>query len=210
MSLHPEGRFEWERIIRRIPLPPTAKLVALLLATYGTREGTRVRPGVRRLAAVSGLADRTVKRALARLRKDGLIEEMVSGSRAGTGRTSEYRLTLPEDLIERGLLDPDEVNQGTPVSPGQGTFGGGAGDTRDRTRADWCHPITTGPQQEITHRSRFVLRKSTRAENDGTDEDDERRYAAAQRELQYLPDFGLSWSTTCARHSPATPTTPRW
>ncbi|MFD2421630.1 hypothetical protein [Amycolatopsis pigmentata] len=106
MSSQPAGRFEWERIVRRIVMPERVKFLALLLATFADGDGSRIRPGGDVLTAMVGKSKATLKRAMSVLRDElGLIEEVSHG---GRGRASEYRLVVPEDLLERAeLLDPD-------------------------------------------------------------------------------------------------------
>lgn len=107
----PSPRYEWERIVRRIVMPGNEKLLALVLATYADRDGSRVRPGNQVLAAVTGMSERTVKRALAALRDCGLLAvSRRGGGRDGQGRATEYQLTIPGDLLDRvSLLDPSEA-----------------------------------------------------------------------------------------------------
>lgn len=105
-------RFEWERILRRvIDLPPSTKLVGLLLATYCNADGSNGRPSLQRLIDVSGTSKSTVVRALKQLRDVGLIVRVFHGSKAGRrGLADVYRLTVPEDLLDRiKLLPPDEL-----------------------------------------------------------------------------------------------------
>jgi hypothetical protein len=134
VTLMPAERFEWERLIRRVIVPvptdrahrrgapsrDTVKLVALLLATYANPDGTRVRPGDNRLVAVTGKSKSVIKRCLALLRSMGLIHCVVVGSSYGRrGWTSEYRLTIPQDALERfELLPPDELlsEHGSPAT----------------------------------------------------------------------------------------------
>ena len=115
MDLDPAGRFEWERLIRRVQIEPSEKHIALTMATYADADGTRIRPGTERLVRVTGLSKSTVIRALTKLRGYGLIER--TGERFRNGRrggTDEYRLTRPRDLLAHiPMLDPDEE----PVSP---------------------------------------------------------------------------------------------
>ncbi len=107
----PCGRFEWERVVRRVDFPMRLKLVALTLATYADADGTRVRPGVDVLAAVTGQGASTVRRLVAALRESGLIEVVArGGGRSGRGRATEYRLTLPSDVDSLSLLPPTEVS----------------------------------------------------------------------------------------------------
>lgn len=116
METRAVGRHEWERILRRLVLPDRHKYAALLLATWGDNDGTRVRPGPVLLgAAMGGKSEHTGRRMIEALVGYGLLE-LVSrgGGRGGKGKTSEYRLTVPVDLLDRfELLDPN----GRPVSP---------------------------------------------------------------------------------------------
>lgn len=108
----PLGRYEWERILRRIVMPEKHKFVALLMATWADPDGTRVRPGLSLLACAVGgseRSERTVRRVLTSLVNEwGLLEQVSRGG--GRGRkfkTAEYRLTIPLDLLDRHeVLDP--------------------------------------------------------------------------------------------------------
>ncbi|MDI3211694.1 helix-turn-helix domain-containing protein [Arthrobacter sp. AL12] len=117
----PQGRFEWERLVRRAVIkPPSVKLLGLVMATYANSDGTRVRPGQKRLANVMGTSISTVERGQRALEAIGFIEMTYKGHSAGRGRSggyaSEYRLTIPSDLLERiPMLDPDE-NHPAPVT----------------------------------------------------------------------------------------------
>lgn len=103
----PMDRFEWERIIRRLQIPSSVKYLALMVATYGDFDGTRVHPGVERLALVMCVSEKTVKRSLSELRELGLVERIKQGNRHA-GMSDEYRLVVPADLMSRAMLDPDE------------------------------------------------------------------------------------------------------
>lgn len=132
------GRFEWERLLRRIVMPWRLKSFAFLLSTWADPDGTRVRPGVEVMAAVTGMSKSTVQRLLKELRDDyGLIEQTSrGGGRGGRGKVTSYRLSVPTDLLDRvemllpgdrparmtGHLvtvqsDQSEVTQVTPQSP---------------------------------------------------------------------------------------------
>lgn len=104
------SRYDWERWLRRCVLPPTTKLVGFVMATYSARDGSRVFPGVARLAATTGLSERTVRTALGNLRDVGLVERVAEGGRRGTQVfTDVHRLMIPADLMDRvDLLSPDE------------------------------------------------------------------------------------------------------
>lgn len=108
---HRCDRFEWERIVRRLVAPKHVKFLALVLATYADTNGTRVRPGNKRLAAVTGDEARNVRRILQVIRDElGLLEQVSRGGGRGRSEVAAvYRLTIPVDLLERAtLLDPDE------------------------------------------------------------------------------------------------------
>lgn len=101
----PPFRYEWERTIKAVILPPTVKHVGHVLATYADSDGRDVFPGNERLTDDTGLSDKTVRTALERLRAVGLIERVAVGSRNGRrGVADVYRLVIPDDLLERVLL----------------------------------------------------------------------------------------------------------
>uniref|UniRef100_UPI003F494C2D helix-turn-helix domain-containing protein n=1 Tax=Nocardia suismassiliense TaxID=2077092 RepID=UPI003F494C2D len=106
-ELVPVDRFEWERVVRRMQMASTPKFLALMMATYSDQDGSRVRPGVERLARVMCVSEKTVKRALSDLRDLGLIERTKQGNRHAR-LADEYRLTVPSTLLDHPMLDPDE------------------------------------------------------------------------------------------------------
>jgi hypothetical protein len=79
------------------------KLVAHRLANYADTDGTRIHPGIARLAVDLEIEYRTVRDTLALLRRLGLLQLVRPA--AGRGRADEYRLTLPTDLLDRDDLD---------------------------------------------------------------------------------------------------------
>jgi hypothetical protein len=117
----PVGRFEWEAVLRRLELPKEVKYVGFVMATYADPNGTRVRPGAAELAAAVGDAESTLRRRVSFLRKAGLIlQTSRGGGRNGAGRATEYRLTLPLDLLEQfeiRPLGPARITAVPPVSP---------------------------------------------------------------------------------------------
>lgn len=103
----PVGRFEWEAVLRRLALPKEVKYVGFVMATYADPNGTRIRPGAAELAAAVGDAESTLRRRVSFLRKAGLIlQTSRGGGRNGAGRATEYRLTLPPDLLEQFEIRP--------------------------------------------------------------------------------------------------------
>ncbi|WP_280244981.1 hypothetical protein [Nocardia abscessus] len=107
MELEPVGRFEWERWIRRLILPPGVKYTALMAITYGDLDGSRVFPGVEKLALVMNVGTASVKRHMRVLRETGLIQRVKQGNRHAE-ETDEYRITLPSNLLDLPMLTPDE------------------------------------------------------------------------------------------------------
>ncbi len=139
LELEPVGRFEWERLLRRAQLDFTVMGVGLVLATYADSDGSNVRPGLKRLIAVTGKSRATICRALATLRDLGLIDYVFQASRDGhKDKVDEYRLTMPADLTERiPLLGPDE-NQVSPMRPGLPTTTSPQRDLAAETRSHPC------------------------------------------------------------------------
>lgn len=104
-TLRPVDRWEWLDLIRRARLGRTTKLVAVMLALYANEDGSRVFPGLARLAVVCELGYNTVKGCLADLRDRGWIEQV--GRQRGRGRADEYRLTVRdgEDVPTPSQID---------------------------------------------------------------------------------------------------------
>lgn len=135
VEIQPIGRFEWERIIRRIRMPKPLKFLALLLSTYADPDGTRVRPGVVELMEDTGDGDRHVRRLLGQLRDEyGLIQQVSrGGGRGGKGKAATYRLTIPADLLERCLVrNPGSRSKpdGSTGTPPKAETGGVSPDTQ--------------------------------------------------------------------------------
>lgn len=128
------------------------KAVAGRLASYADGNGRRVRPGVARVALDLEVDMRTVKTAMAHLRKIGLLQLVRAGGRRGA---DEYRLTLPVDLLDRDDLtvwSPTEqraeierlsdANRGTFRTPPRDPDGGGS----RGPQAPEKEPVSQGPQ----------------------------------------------------------------
>ncbi|MEV6924033.1 helix-turn-helix domain-containing protein [Dactylosporangium sp. NPDC051485] len=99
---------QWTDVVRRARLGRTVKAVALTLATYADNDGTRVYPGVARLAVDCELTYNVVQGALAALRAAGLIALVRRSSRRG--QADEYRLILAADVLDRvEVLTPTQV-----------------------------------------------------------------------------------------------------
>ncbi|WP_328856358.1 helix-turn-helix domain-containing protein [Williamsia herbipolensis] len=113
------ARFEWERVVRAADLPTSVKCIALILATYASKDGENVRPSVATVADHMRTSERTVNRAMVTLREAGLIERVRRGNRwadSSAHRTDLHRLTIPEGV----LFMPELIERSTPehASPG--------------------------------------------------------------------------------------------
>jgi DNA-binding transcriptional ArsR family regulator len=165
-------RYEWDGTVRRLKLPPLVKLVAAYVSQYADNEGRHTRPGVERLALETQTSPATVKRCLKKLRDVGLLDLVRSGSSQGRrGKANEYRLAIPEDLLERVELvtevnvddtnrdhqvsrdpEPDEAmestEQGSPDEPCSG--GTGLTDDTNRDHQVIPHQPETTPADNTT------------------------------------------------------------
>lgn len=124
------GRYEWENVLRRIAskdrLTDELQRAALLLATYADPDGTRVRPGEREFAEALRKSRATAGRRVAELQALGFVRLVARGGGHGPGRrSSEFRLTLPADLLEQfDVRPPSATTRGpmtlvTPLSHGE-------------------------------------------------------------------------------------------
>ncbi|MGW4123656.1 DNA polymerase beta superfamily protein [Nocardia sp. NPDC004711] len=73
----PVARLEWTEHVRQIDMPAQQKYCALVLATYADLDGSRVSPGVRRLAAVMDVTERAAVRSINGLQQLGLIRHEI-------------------------------------------------------------------------------------------------------------------------------------
>lgn len=124
---HKVSRYEWERWLRRCVLPSSTKLVGFVMATYAARDGSRIFPGVARLAATTALSERTVRTALGNLRDVGLIERVYPGGRRGVMAYADvHRLAIPADLMDRVEMlsaEEDKLPRRQPLPPGVASNG---------------------------------------------------------------------------------------
>jgi hypothetical protein len=93
VSPHCPDRFQWERLIRDLDLPPAVNCTAYALATYvNASQGTRAHPGLARLCQATGLSKGTVGAALAALESGGLLTRKAHGGGRGRKLAAEYDL----------------------------------------------------------------------------------------------------------------------
>lgn len=103
----PVDRFAWERALRGSHgLRGQGLAIALMLATYASRNGSDIFPGEARLAHDVGISVRTARRHLTHLVDAGLLTRLSHGggrpsrNRGRRHRYAEYRLTLPPRLVD--------------------------------------------------------------------------------------------------------------
>jgi hypothetical protein len=77
----------------------TIKAVGYRAANYADSDGSRVRPGLPRLAVDLEIDHGTAKRAMQILLRTGLLRLVKAGARPG--HADEYQLAIPNDLIDR-------------------------------------------------------------------------------------------------------------
>jgi hypothetical protein len=100
-------RNEWINAIRDAVIPTSVKVTALVIASYGDLDGSRIFPSQRRLMATTQQGESTVRNALKFMRDNGLLYRESRGSNMGrNGIADSYRLTLPEDLETRFRFVP--------------------------------------------------------------------------------------------------------
>lgn len=128
-ELHPAGRFEWERIIKRARCgglvagkvagngkktrgditAATFKAVAFVWASYADEDGRNIFPGDATLAVDAEVSLKTAKAVKAKLVELGLTERVRAGARRLRG-ADEYRLTFPSDLVDQvDVLSPAQA-----------------------------------------------------------------------------------------------------
>jgi hypothetical protein len=93
------ARFDWLRSVMESDLPPTTRLVAHTLAIHGRADGSRIFPGIRALAAKSGLSPRAVCVHIDVLvRRGRLWRRARHGDTAGASGF-EYLLAIPAQPV---------------------------------------------------------------------------------------------------------------
>lgn len=92
-------RFGTAKVAGRTVRGATIKAVGYRLANFADSDGSRVRPGLSRIAVDLELDYSTAKRALQVLVRLGLLRLVRAGARPG--HADEYRLTIPVDLLDR-------------------------------------------------------------------------------------------------------------
>ena len=94
------GLNDWVTVVRDARLGASATLVALVMASYADPDGSKIFPGISRIAVDAELAYSTVRAAIRKLRRAGLIE-LAHAAPPRSGRSNEYRLVFADDLPSR-------------------------------------------------------------------------------------------------------------
>lgn len=98
----PADRRDWENVLLRLLDDHAMRNLMMLLAWHGDSDGTRVRPGRVRLAAILRCSEKTISRHMKWFIDTGFLVRVKQGNRH-TNETDEYRLAIPENVLE--LLD---------------------------------------------------------------------------------------------------------
>lgn len=229
---HPVGRFEWERTIRRAVIkPPSVKFLGLMMATFASSDGSRVRPGRERLAAVMGTSLSVVDRGQKSLEELGFLDKVYKGHGAGRGRAggfaSEFQLSLPSDLLERIHMIDFEESQSSPVTSGSPSHASPVTSGTKEPLVNPAEPLSNlqeplvNPAEPLStsdtppdHLHHYIDHNKDQSESvtsgdaHASDElsdfsaDDVDDYAAASTFLQRLPDFGMSHMKTAEAQHP--------
>ena len=85
----------WRDAVRDALLPPTTKLIAMILSTHMNGDGGSCYPGTKSLMAETGLKRTAVYEHLAELEREGWLR---SEKRSGRGGPRAYEGTFPDDL----------------------------------------------------------------------------------------------------------------
>lgn len=146
-DLEPTGRFEWERVLRRIEMPQPVKGTALLMATYANADGSSIHPGEDELALYGNVTNRTIRNHIKALREH--YRMLFRTHFHGTSRvySDTYQLVLPRELpvgVRLLVRLPDPSSHRKPVS---------GEDTSHRNSA-------SGEQQELVDAHRKLVTAS--------------------------------------------------
>ena len=149
----------WVDVVRRARLGKTVKAVAVMLSTYADPDGTRVFPGVARLAVDCELSWNSIKTALAELRRVQLIELVRTVPR------HEYRLTFGAALLDRcEILSPADV-----ADVAERIAAAHRHPSRAGTRQPTAWAVDTGVLSDTTRDSQPTTRAVSRSEDSPPD-----------------------------------------
>ena len=115
----PMGMFEWIDALGRVRVkdfgvaPKTVKEVGWRMALFGDPDGSRVMPGLAKLAVLCQADYKTVKTVVSKLESAGFLGRISRGSGPQGARAHHancYQLTVPLDLLDRfEVLSPADL-----------------------------------------------------------------------------------------------------
>lgn len=101
-----KNSYEWINTWRYVIVQPSVKAVGLAAASFASKDGTAVRPGVQRLMTITGYSNRSVVDALTTLRWLGFLWRAQKALRTPEGgQADEHWLVLPKDMSHVPLAD---------------------------------------------------------------------------------------------------------
>ncbi|HEU4541967.1 MAG TPA: hypothetical protein VFR23_12645 [Jiangellaceae bacterium] len=198
-------RYEWDGTVRRLDLPSNAKLVAAYVSQYADMAGINARPGLGRLAMETRLNEKTVRRYLKLLRDVGLLVRVRSGSGQGRrGKADEYRLAIPEDILERVALVTERRNTGhqkSTVPRVENAVDDARKAEEHRTSSAQCSAGTPGIESRNSgHLVPTQVPETTPAKNTTPDNHSLSEREVTSREADHPKtaiDKGLGWCLPC-------------
>jgi len=177
----PKARWQWLDAIKRSGLTPTERLAAVMLALYGRSDGTKVYPGVRALAADTGLSQKAVVAQVRNLVRAGRLWRK---PRKNGG--FEYVLCIPKKpdavLTPGAHSEADSANPGCTLTESANPGAKSANPDAQRVRT-LGSPIMKGSINRSWRDARRANPTGSRATDATVDENDRRRAAelAARR-----------------------------
>jgi hypothetical protein len=103
-------------LLSRNGLPSTARLVGVAMAEHVNKDTGELWPGAFGLAERTGLNERSVRRQIEALERNGWLLRLQQGGRAGGPRTSRWRIATPDVASDVGKASPDSLSEVTPDS----------------------------------------------------------------------------------------------
>lgn len=91
-----------------LDLPPAQKVVLVAMADHASNDGTRCYPSVERIAAKTGLSERTVQSAIMELRRAGILS-VVAHEHGGRGHATEYSIDVSKGAVHAFFTDKKDA-----------------------------------------------------------------------------------------------------
>lgn len=130
-------------------LPSTTKLVAYALWDFSDQRGRNIHPGISKLAAIVGVSNRTIERALKQLRQEGWIVR--TKSHQDFGKRSKM-----SDVYALGGTKLSTSGRHSDVAPNE--LWGRQAESIGATNSGFRHDTQMSHQQIIHHQSDHLTR----------------------------------------------------